>query len=90
MRVVKALAIERKWPKERLRFYLTIAYKNGIDMDMKDQRICSLTNRLPRHYSYDGNEVYEADPLITLETLKMIAEDLVDAWEHYYSRPQIT
>jgi hypothetical protein len=48
-------------------------------MDMKDQRICSLTNRLPRHYSYDGNEVYEADPLITLETLKMIAEDLVDA-----------
>ena len=73
--LVKALSIERKWPKERLRFYLTIAYKNGIDMDMKDQRIYSLTKRLPEHHSYNGNEIYQVDPLMTLETLKKIAED---------------
>ena len=32
---VKTLAIERKWPNERLRFYLTISYKNAINMDME-------------------------------------------------------
>jgi hypothetical protein len=40
--LVKTLAIERMWPNERLRFYLIITYKNGIDMDMKDKRIYSL------------------------------------------------
>jgi hypothetical protein len=73
--LVKALAIERKWPNERLRFYLTITYKNGIDIDMKDRHIYYLTKRLPEHHSYDGNELYEVDPLMTLETLKRIAED---------------
>jgi hypothetical protein len=73
--LVKALSIERKWPKERLRFYLTITYKNGIDTDMKDRHIYSLTKRLPEHHSYNGNEVYQVDPLMTLETLKKIAED---------------
>lgn len=73
--LVKALAIERKWPKERLRFYLMITYKNGIDTEMKDRHIYSLTKRLPEHHSYNGNDVYQVDPLITLETLKKIAED---------------
>jgi hypothetical protein len=68
--------MERKWPNERLRFYLTITYKNKTDMVTKDQRIFSLTKRLPRHYDSNGNyEISEVDPLMTLETLKMIAED---------------
>jgi hypothetical protein len=73
--VVKVLSIERKWPKERLRFYLTITYKKGIDTDTKERHIYSLTKRLPEHHSYNGNEVYQLDPLMTLETLKKIAED---------------
>ena len=74
--LIKTFAMERKWPNERLRFYLTITYKNKTDMVTKDQRIFSLTKRLPRHYDSNGNnEISEVDPLMTLETLKMIAED---------------